>query len=47
MGAAYAKCYDPSGARYGVPTFPWRLAPDGLAPVASSARRGCVRAVSR
>lgn len=31
MGTAYAKCYDPSGARYGVPTFPWRLAPDDLA----------------
>ncbi|MEV0439944.1 RRQRL motif-containing zinc-binding protein [Streptomyces spectabilis] len=30
MGAAYAKCFDPSGARYGVPTYPWRLAPDGL-----------------
>ncbi|MEV0445633.1 RRQRL motif-containing zinc-binding protein [Streptomyces spectabilis] len=31
MSAAYAKCFDPSGARYGVPTYPWRLAPDGLA----------------
>jgi hypothetical protein len=31
MSAAFGKCYDPSGARYGVPTFPWRLAPDGLA----------------
>ncbi|MEV0501909.1 RRQRL motif-containing zinc-binding protein [Streptomyces spectabilis] len=30
MGAAYAKCFDPSGARYGVPTYPWRLAPEGL-----------------
>ncbi|MFA3838629.1 RRQRL motif-containing zinc-binding protein [Streptomyces aureus] len=31
MSAAYGKCYDPSGARYGVPTFPWRFAPDGYA----------------
>ncbi|MFE1781333.1 RRQRL motif-containing zinc-binding protein [Streptomyces sp. NPDC059506] len=23
--------YDPEGARYGLPTFPYRLAPDGLA----------------
>jgi hypothetical protein len=29
MGAS--RFYDPTGARYGVPTFPWRLAPDGLA----------------
>ncbi|WP_405658343.1 RRQRL motif-containing zinc-binding protein [Streptomyces sp. RK9] len=31
MGAAYAKCYDPTGARYGIPTYPWKYAPDGLA----------------
>lgn len=31
MSAAYAKCYDPTGARYGIPTFPWKLAPDGYA----------------
>ncbi|MCC4320019.1 RRQRL motif-containing zinc-binding protein [Streptomyces malaysiensis] len=31
MSLAFGKCYDPSGARYGIPTFPWRLAPDGLA----------------
>ncbi|MBY8888046.1 hypothetical protein K7472_24860 [Streptomyces sp. PTM05] len=23
--------YDPSGARYGIPTFPYKLAPDGYA----------------
>jgi len=23
--------HDPTGARYGTPTYPWRLAPDGLA----------------
>ena len=23
--------FDPSGARYGIPTYPWRLAPDGYA----------------
>ena len=27
MSAAFGKCYDPSGARYGVPTFPWKYAP--------------------
>ncbi|WP_412077766.1 RRQRL motif-containing zinc-binding protein [Streptomyces xanthophaeus] len=27
----YAECFDPSGTRHGVPTFPWRLAPEGLA----------------
>ncbi|MFB7643569.1 RRQRL motif-containing zinc-binding protein [Streptomyces sp. NPDC056084] len=26
-----ARFYDPTGVRYGVPTFPWRMAPDGLA----------------
>jgi hypothetical protein len=31
MAAAWGKCFDLSGARYGVPTYPWRLAPDGLA----------------
>ncbi|MCX4665111.1 hypothetical protein OG453_00225 [Streptomyces sp. NBC_01381] len=31
MSAAWGKCYDPTGARYGIPTFLWRLAPDGLA----------------
>ncbi|MEU5973659.1 RRQRL motif-containing zinc-binding protein [Streptomyces sp. NPDC047315] len=29
--AAWGKCIDPSGARYGIPTYPWRCAPDGLA----------------
>jgi hypothetical protein len=23
--------FDPDGVRYGIPTFPWKLAPDGLA----------------
>ncbi|ARZ68738.1 hypothetical protein SMD11_3094 [Streptomyces albireticuli] len=23
--------YDPTGARHGIPTYPWSLAPDGLA----------------
>ncbi|MBR8643745.1 hypothetical protein KEF29_41230 [Streptomyces tuirus] len=31
MSGAFTKCYDPSGARFGVPTFPWRFAPDGYA----------------
>lgn len=29
--AAYGKCFDPSGARFGVPTYPWQFAPDGYA----------------
>ncbi|QNP70833.1 hypothetical protein IAG44_16255 [Streptomyces roseirectus] len=29
--AAPAKCFDPDGARFGVPTYPWRYAPDGFA----------------
>ncbi|GAA4684853.1 RRQRL motif-containing zinc-binding protein [Streptomyces youssoufiensis] len=31
MSPAFSRCYDPTGARYGIPTYPWRLAPDGLA----------------
>ncbi|MGW6360537.1 RRQRL motif-containing zinc-binding protein [Streptomyces sp. NPDC055092] len=31
MSQAFGKCYDPSGALYGVPTFPWRFAPNGYA----------------
>ncbi|MFE9447372.1 RRQRL motif-containing zinc-binding protein [Streptomyces sp. NPDC006739] len=31
MPTAYTKCFDPNGARYGIPTFPWRMAPDGYA----------------
>jgi hypothetical protein len=31
MSGAFGKCFDPTGTRYGVPTYPWRLAPDGLA----------------
>ncbi|MER5257730.1 RRQRL motif-containing zinc-binding protein [Streptomyces sp. NPDC002855] len=31
MATAYAECFDPTGARYGVPTYPWKYAPDGLA----------------
>jgi hypothetical protein len=26
----YLEFYDPDGTRYGIPTYPWRLAPDGL-----------------
>lgn len=28
---AYAKYFDPDGARYGIPTFPFRMAPEGYA----------------
>nr|WSZ16299.1 hypothetical protein OH837_24785 [Streptomyces canus] len=29
MPTAYAKCFDPNGVRFGIPTYPWRMAPDG------------------
>ncbi|MCB5177797.1 RRQRL motif-containing zinc-binding protein [Streptomyces antimicrobicus] len=25
------RCFDPTGTTYGIPTYPWRYAPDGLA----------------
>ncbi|MFJ8110048.1 RRQRL motif-containing zinc-binding protein [Streptomyces sp. NPDC096132] len=31
MPTAYSRCLDPNGARYGIPTYPWRMAPDGYA----------------
>jgi hypothetical protein len=31
MSGALGTCYDPDGAVHGIPTYPWRLAPDGLA----------------
>ncbi|MFF7204239.1 RRQRL motif-containing zinc-binding protein [Streptomyces sp. NPDC008141] len=31
MGGSFGKCFDPNGARYGLPTYPWRYAPDGFA----------------
>ncbi|WP_237322209.1 RRQRL motif-containing zinc-binding protein [Streptomyces sp. JJ36] len=31
MPTASGECYDPTGAHHGIPTYPWRLAPDGLA----------------
>ncbi|MFF3751276.1 RRQRL motif-containing zinc-binding protein [Streptomyces sp. NPDC002018] len=31
MSAAFGTCYDPNGERHGIPTFPWRFAPDGYA----------------
>ncbi|MET7823108.1 RRQRL motif-containing zinc-binding protein [Streptomyces sp. NPDC005386] len=31
MGGSFGKCFDPDGAHYGLPTYPWRLAPDGFA----------------
>ncbi|UUN28578.1 RRQRL motif-containing zinc-binding protein [Streptomyces sp. FIT100] len=31
MSPTYGRCYDPTGARYGIPTYPWRLAPEGYA----------------
>lgn len=31
MSTVYADCYDPTGLRYGIPAYPYRLAPVGLA----------------
>lgn len=31
MPGSFGKCYDPTGAQFGIPTYPWRYAPDGLA----------------
>lgn len=31
MSLGYTKCFDPTGARHGIPTFPWKCAPDGYA----------------
>ncbi|MFG2573187.1 RRQRL motif-containing zinc-binding protein [Streptomyces sp. NPDC048481] len=31
MPTAYSRCFDPDGVRYGIPTYPWRMAPDGYA----------------
>lgn len=32
--------WDPAGDRYGIPTYPWRQAPDGYATVRQLAARG-------
>ncbi|MGI5378218.1 RRQRL motif-containing zinc-binding protein [Streptomyces sp. CA-251387] len=29
--SAHTKCFDPSGTRFGIPTYPWQFAPDGYA----------------
>ncbi|WP_217201619.1 RRQRL motif-containing zinc-binding protein [Streptomyces buecherae] len=29
MSPAFGKCFDPTGSRHGIPTYPWHLAPDG------------------
>ncbi|KOY59611.1 RRQRL motif-containing zinc-binding protein [Streptomyces sp. XY332] len=31
MSLTFGKCYDPDGTSFGIPTYPWRLAPEGLA----------------
>lgn len=31
MSPTFGQCYDPTGTTWGIPTFPWRLAPDGMA----------------
>lgn len=31
MSLSFADCHDPTGRVHGLPTFPWCLAPDGLA----------------
>ncbi|MFD9236413.1 RRQRL motif-containing zinc-binding protein [[Kitasatospora] papulosa] len=31
MSLSFGKCYDPTGTMHGIPTFPWKYAPDGYA----------------
>ncbi|MET7715275.1 RRQRL motif-containing zinc-binding protein [Streptomyces sp. NPDC005407] len=31
MRLSLADCFDPTGDRFGIPTFPWRYAPEGYA----------------
>nr|WSW62443.1 hypothetical protein OG513_29830 [Streptomyces sp. NBC_00998] len=31
MSLTFGKCYEPGGTGFGIPTYPWRLAPEGLA----------------
>ena len=40
MSLAFAKCFDPNGARFGIPTFPWRCAPEGYATLRQLRARG-------
>ena len=44
---ARAAFFDPAGDRYGIPTFPWRCAPDGYATRRHCGRAVCGRVVSR
>ncbi|WP_055617680.1 RRQRL motif-containing zinc-binding protein [Streptomyces phaeochromogenes] len=39
-GGAFGKCFDPNGARHGIPTFPWHYAPDGYATFRQLRARG-------
>ncbi|MCX4235405.1 RRQRL motif-containing zinc-binding protein [Streptomyces ortus] len=40
MSYSFVKCFDPDGARHGIPTFPWRMAPDGYATFRQLRARG-------
>lgn len=31
MPPSRSRCFDPTGRVHGIPTYPWRLAPDGYA----------------
>ncbi|MFF1285241.1 RRQRL motif-containing zinc-binding protein [Streptomyces sp. NPDC058299] len=35
-----ADCFDPDGERFGIPTYPWRCAPEGLATRRQLRRQG-------
>ncbi len=48
MGGSFGKCFDPNGARYGLPTYPSGASPPTGSPRAASYGPGaCVREVSR
>lgn len=40
MPRAAKRFWDPEGKRHGLPTYPWNMAPDGLATVRQLAARG-------
>lgn len=40
MSLGYTKCFDPTGARHGIPTYPWKCAPDGYATYRQLRARG-------
>lgn len=36
MSPTFGKCYDPTGALHGIPTFPWKTTPPTATPPAAN-----------